>query len=237
MKKKVYKTGDKIGEMIFIKELSLHIQPSGKTKRVALMKCACGKIEKKFLYSVRDGSIKGCKECGKVAIGNKNRKHGIFNHKVYWVWAGIKQRCTNPKDECYDRYGAKGIILQESWIDNPKAFFDYVTSLESYNYDKISIKDLTIDRIDNNLGYVEGNLRWVNGTIQNINKPLQKNNKTGLRGVSIRVNDRFAVTIRLNRVRHHVGTFKTIAEAKIARDKKLKELGIYHEYTKYEKYD
>ena len=29
--------------------------------------------------------------------------------RLYFIWVGMKRRCTDPKTNCYDRYGGRGI--------------------------------------------------------------------------------------------------------------------------------
>lgn len=92
----------------------------------------------------------------------------MANARVKGIWSRIKQRCYDSNCSDYKNYGERGIVLQASWINDSEAFTVYVASLP--NYDRVFADDLTLDRIDNDKGYVEGNLRWATRAEQNKNR-------------------------------------------------------------------
>lgn len=49
-------------------------------------------------------------------------RHGLMNHPLYRVWAGIQRRCENPRDKSYRYYGARGVAMSEEWRSDPEAF-------------------------------------------------------------------------------------------------------------------
>jgi S-adenosylmethionine decarboxylase len=56
------------------------------------------------------------------------------------------KRCTNPKDKSYARYGGRGIVVCDEWLNNPASFFEWC--------DKSWLtQELRIDRIDNDGPY------------------------------------------------------------------------------------
>lgn len=92
------------------------------------------------------------------------KRYGNELHPLYSRWLSTVQRCTNPKHASYKNYGAKGISIDPSL----RSFNDYRNYVESLpNYDPVN---LTLDRIDNNLGYTPGNLRWVDKNVQLANQ-------------------------------------------------------------------
>jgi len=204
-----------INGLIFIKELDPHIQPNGKLKRKAIVKCECENEFETFLYSALKAKNPHCKECNNKIVGLKNTNHGLVKNPVYWIWSEIKRRCYNKNSKSYLNYGAKGITMQESWINDVKAFYDYVSNLKNFDVNNLGVGHgkLTIDRINTKNGYFEGNIRWVNQTIQNFNKDVQINNKTGYKGISERVYKSYQVQVRRFKKNHYIGTFKTIEEA------------------------
>ena len=68
------------------------------------------------------------------------------------------QRCENPKNPRYPRYGGRGIVVSPEWHD----FANFYADMGDCN-------GLTLDRIDNNGNYERGNARWTTYAQQNNN--------------------------------------------------------------------
>lgn len=83
------------------------------------------------------------------------------NHPLYHVWRGMKTRCFNKKSSDYKNYGGRGISIHNDWM-----------VYDNFERDMLLLfrKGLTIDRIDNNLGYSKDNCRWTTRAEQNRNK-------------------------------------------------------------------
>ena len=92
-------------------------------------------------------------------------KHGLAHTPIYNLWAGIKNRCTNPNVHNYHRYGGRGVTMFEDWINNFQAFYDYVSKLPHYGEDGYSL-----DRINNDGNYEPDNIRWATRKEQARNK-------------------------------------------------------------------
>ncbi len=71
----------------------------------------------------------------------------------YVCWRGIKARCLNPKTESFQKYGAIGITMCDSWKESFEQFFADMGSKPSKRH--------SIDRIDSTKGYEPGNCRWA----------------------------------------------------------------------------
>ena len=80
--------------------------------------------------------------------------HGLSNHKLFSVWQNAIDRCHNPNSQAYSSYGGRGIEVCKEWRD---AFVPFYTWAIKNGWQQ----GLSIDRIDNDLGYNPGNVRFV----------------------------------------------------------------------------
>lgn len=100
----------------------------------------------------------------KQKIKRRMTKHGGAVQKpgkprrdyLYVAWENIVQRCTNPRATRYESYGGRAIELHPAWRDH-SVFRAYVLSELGHR----PSPGHTLDRIDNDLGYVPSNLRWA----------------------------------------------------------------------------
>lgn len=74
-------------------------------------------------------------------------------HPLYTVAENIIQRCNNPKNTNYFKYGARGIECRIGRTSGE--VFRYLIGLPGY------FPGAQLDRIDNDGHYEHGNLRWV----------------------------------------------------------------------------
>lgn len=126
--------------------------------------CKSGKV-----VTVRAGDLKSQKvlSCGclnREKTIERETTHGKSHDKIYHVWQGIKDRCTNANCKQYPNYGGRGIKLYPAW-EEFQPFYDYVSTLEHFGE-----KGYSLDRIDNNGNYEPDNLRWADRKTQNRNK-------------------------------------------------------------------
>lgn len=91
------------------------------------------------------------------------KRYGNELHPCYKKWQDMVQRCENPNHVSYKNYGGRGISIHpelRSWKD----WISYVETLENYS------SELSLDRINNNVGYQKGNLRWTTMNVQIANQ-------------------------------------------------------------------
>jgi hypothetical protein len=145
-----------------------------------LFRCSCGNEVLREIGNLRSrrDSAK-CDTCNLRALSDRSKTHGMSHkgNKTYKSWAKIKERCFIQSNKDYHKYGAIGITLYEPWRSDFQAFYDYIGSPPEDG------EKYSIDRIDNNLGYVPGNIRWATIYQQARNKSKSKSNKTGETGV------------------------------------------------------
>ena len=92
--------------------------------------------------------------CHKLArISASHTTHGKRGTPEYATWGSIKNRCTNPNQENYERYGLAGVTMCQRWMESFEAFYADMGPKPSTSH--------TIDRIKNELGYEPGNCRWA----------------------------------------------------------------------------
>ena len=150
-------------------------------------------------------------------MGRGKIKHGMATTRLYQCWSDMKQRCNNPHNQFYARYGGRGILYCKEWDSFPP-FMEWALS-NGYN------DSLTLDRIDNDGNYCPSNCKWSTQSEQASNKTYVKN-KFGYVGIHERVykgKSSYIAKVMRNRKETYIGMYRTPIEAHIAREKYIKE--------------
>lgn len=129
-----------------------------------LCRCECGNTTLVRSSSLLNGTTRSC-GCLHVDTAKKHGaaqwKHGQIYTSEYRSWAGMFDRCTNPNNGSFSRYGGRGITVCAAWSDF-RIFMQDMGAKPSPQH--------SLDRIDVNGIYCPENCRWADSVQQNRNK-------------------------------------------------------------------
>jgi hypothetical protein len=108
--------------------------------------------------------------------GSGKRTHRATGSKEYRAWLAMRERCSCPRYQGYDRYGGRGISVCERWQDSFEAFLEDVGLAPSRQH--------SLGRINNDGNYEPGNVAWQTAKEQARNraKPRRKQGSDDIGG-------------------------------------------------------
>ncbi len=128
---------------------------STRSSKYWICKCECGGTTEVSRTNLKQGSVRSCGclwDESRKANGKKSFKHGhsIKHSRTYTTWECMRQRCLNPKEKWYRRYGGRGVTICKRWDD-------FATFLKDMGERP---KGKTIDRINSDGNYEPFNCKW-----------------------------------------------------------------------------
>lgn len=135
--------------------------------------CDCGSIFKARKSTIKSGKVYSC-GCVRLVGNVEHKKHTMYGTRPYQIWFAMKQRCTNPNSDYYYIYGGAGISYCEKWVTF-SGFWEDMS--DGYS------EELTLDRINGDLGYNKDNCRWATKSEQAYNQKISASNQSGKSGV------------------------------------------------------
>lgn len=142
--------------------------PTGQDRQnqmVWLCRCDCGNLTFVSSSNLRIGHTKSCGCLHGEVLSERSVIHNMSGTKIYATWTHLIQRCINPSDAAYDRYGGRGISVCAEWRFSFEDFYACVSGLSHFNE-----RGYTLDRINNDGDYEPSNIRWSTQTEQARNK-------------------------------------------------------------------
>lgn len=131
-----------------------------------LVRCTCGR-EKIFpaSYFHRGTKHPVCQSCGCMRgrlISKALTTHGMSTHPIFWIWRSMIDRCHLPTHRAWGNYGGRGIQVCARWRNSFENFFaDMGLTYHS---------GLTLERVNNGLGYSPHNCVWASYLAQGQNR-------------------------------------------------------------------
>lgn len=136
-------TGLRFGRLVAIKQLS------SRHKRACWgCLCDCGAAVSKSTANLTRGRVNSC-GCKSIEHGSARRGQ---KSSEYLIWVSMRQRCSNPKNKSWHRYGGRGISVCDSWAESFEIFLADMGPRPSTNH--------SIERLDNAGDYRPGNCAW-----------------------------------------------------------------------------
>lgn len=153
--------GKKFGRLTVTEEAP-PIMDRTRKRRAYVCTCDCGAVKTLRAGSLRSGLTTSCGCFRRESFRRVITKHGLrANKPEYNAWMAMRSRCLCPTNDAFESYGGRGISVCERW----DKFENFLADMGKRPSSKLSL-----DRINNDLGYGPHNCRWADRLTQNNNR-------------------------------------------------------------------
>jgi hypothetical protein len=114
-------------------------------RRKGIYECSqCKEHIERRTSHVKTSKTTLCKAC---LMSNKMKTHGKTNTRLFRIWQGMKDRCSNTNNPEYKYYGAKGVYVCDEWIDDFEEFYQWSIK-NGYSDNKVIGKDIKCEALE-----------------------------------------------------------------------------------------
>lgn len=152
MSKFVNRSGERYGRLVALRPLA----ERRNNHVVWRCRCDCGTIIEVTGGCLTSGHIQSCgclnRESSSARVAQQNLTHGRSRQPEYFAWQDMRYACTNPQNQRYPVYGAKGITVCEQWDSSFEAFLADLGPRPSPKHRLV--------RLDKSGNFEPGNVEW-----------------------------------------------------------------------------
>lgn len=163
--------GQRFGKLVIVQRVHDKKTKTANLKVQVRVQCDCGnRITMPYYYLVRVHS-KPREDCGQCGERSLSAIHW-YTHRSWYM---MNMRCTNDKHIMWKHYGGRGVKVCDEWSwdrEDGKGFANFLEDMGERPH------GLSIDRVNNNMGYKKSNCRWATAAEQRANQgqgPIEDN--------------------------------------------------------------